>query len=167
MASDLVIPELSDISDQSEQAPSPRRSRNHGKLERGWVKIRLLQELAAEEKTQRMLAQEFSCAASSIAEFKERHLDEIATIRRDMANELRGLWIAEKINRLAEYQQDVEDLNAMLENTPLPDAMRLKMLNLKAVAEEMGHLPAKTAINVEGASVVYRISPSVDLDQLQ
>jgi hypothetical protein len=144
--------------------PPPRTHRFP--LERGWTKRRLIHDLARMEKTNTQLAQHYGVAQSAISQFKKRHAAEIEEVKADMENEFAGLWIARKVNRIAEYQDTVESLVLMSEEGTLDtDAARVKIQVLKAVAEEMGHLPAKTQVIVDQRRARYEIK-GVDLEKL-
>lgn len=141
-----VMPDQASDTLRSNVSRRPSRS----KLERGHIKQTLIDELAAQNKTQTRLAEENGVVPSSISEFATRHRHEIEARRADMGNVFFGLWVIDKARRLAEYQQDIEDIDAVLEQMglPAPDLIRVKQLLLKNVADEMGQLPAKVAVQV-------------------
>lgn len=138
-------------------------ARTIGKLERGWVKYRLIADLAAMEHTQVELAAKYGCAQSSISEFATRHAVEIDDKKRALADELHGLWIANKADRLAEYQQTVEDIETFIESTDMSDkeareAVGIKLRALRAVADELGQVPQRPA----GGGTTTTVTVSVD-----
>ena len=141
----------------SELELSPRRSdgkpaaRNH--LERGWVRHRLIRDIALGEKTGRELAAQYGVSAPAISLFKKRYLLEIEEVRNNLADEYAGLWVAQKMARIAEYQQAAEK---MAEGKTPRNAEVLVSI-LKAVAEELGQLPARTQVNVSTEQVSYQI----------
>lgn len=140
---------MSGVNPEPEQAPE-RRGRNVGKLERAYVRRRLITELAKEEKTQRELAALYDCAPSAIAQFKERHLPAILETRENLGNEFAGLWIAQKLDRLAEMIELYED-------TSLSSRDReTKLAVLRHAAEELGQIPNKTTLDIT-AEVKVRI----------
>lgn len=141
-------------------------------LTRGHIKHKLIHELARDEKTQRVLAREYGVAQSAISQFKTRYATEIAEVRADLENEFAGLWIAQKMRRLAEYQADAEEIgDARVQAIVGQDAegepiavekvdtalVRAKHAALRAVAEEMGQIPAKVNITVEPVTVRYEV----------
>jgi hypothetical protein len=135
----------------------PRRSdgrpavKNH--LERGWVKHRLIRDLAIGEKTQRTLAAQYGVSQASISAFKRRYLLEMEEVRNNMADEYAGVWVAQKMARIQEYQQAAEK---MASGTSPRNAEVLVTI-FKAVAEELGQLPARTQVNVSTEQTVYQV----------
>jgi hypothetical protein len=161
------------------------------KLERGWRRTWLIGKLARSEGTRAALAQALGCSEGAIQHFTERHLDEILAERERVTEELSRLWIADKLNRLSEYQQDVEDINGILEEkldraapapydpldpandgraTPsatddLPVWLRAKAAIMRQVAEELGQLPQRVNVQVGGSLVTYKIE-GVDMEMI-
>lgn len=127
--------------------------RDRANLERGYVRARLITELALGEKRQDQLAEEYGVARSTIAMFKKRHLTRIEQKQENLADEYSDLWIAKKRNRLEEYQIAVEKMAAN------PDARSAEVLAklLKDVAEELGDLPKNAAVQINQANVTYQI----------
>lgn len=117
---------------------------NPGTLERGAVCRRLILALATQEKNQVQLAAEFGVVQSSISEFATRHRDEITERRAHLDNELAGLWVADRYNRIAEMQADIEEISDSKDEKLL----RVKHAAFRQIAEELGQL--KTSIDVSG-----------------
>lgn len=128
-----------------------RPSKNH--LERGWVKHRLIRDLALGEKSGVQLAEIYGCSRVSISNFKTRHRLEIDEVRNNLADEYAGVWVAQKLARIQEYQQAAEK---MARGTSPRNAEVLVTI-LKAVAEELGQLPARNQINIQNQQVSYEI----------
>ncbi|MEU1554326.1 hypothetical protein ABZ517_16605 [Streptomyces scabiei] len=126
----------------TEQAPEPKGPRNWGKLERPGIRRKLIHELARAEKTQQQLADEYGVAKSSITEFKQRHVDHIREVAQNLEDEFAGLWIAQKIDRLAEMQDMYED------TTLTPRQIETRLAALRHAAEELGQIPNRTTINL-------------------
>lgn len=124
-----------------------------GVLERGWVKHRLLRDFALGEKTGIQLAEEYGVSRNSITNFKKRYALEIEEIRNDLADEYAGLWVAEKKKRIAEYQEAAEKMAS----GKTPRNAEVLVSILKAVAEELGQLPARTQVNVTNEVTTYEI----------
>jgi len=135
----------------------PRRSdgavarKNH--LERGWVKHRLIRDFALGEKNGKELAEQYGVSSTSISQFKKRHSLEIEEVRNNLADEYAGVWVAQKLARIQEYQQAAEKMAAG--NSPRNAEVLVSIL--KAVAEELGQLPARTQVNVSNENVTYEI----------
>jgi hypothetical protein len=92
---------------------------------------------------ERTLAEEYGVSQPSIHEFKQRHAHQIAAARDDIENHLAGLWIANKLDRLAELEDDVEEINTALQGAPLELKPRLYLAKHRALrnaAEELGQL---------------------------
>lgn len=134
----------------------------YGDLERGWAKARLIRALASGEVKQTELAVEFGVTQSGISHFATKHRDEIESVRSRLADEWAHLWIADKKNRVAEYQSDVEAINEALEGEKDPQLLRAKLAVMRQVAEELGQL--KQEIEVTG-KLTYEVC-GVDLSKL-
>lgn len=128
-----------------------------GKLSRGWVKTRLIRDLATGEKTQVQLAQEYGCVQSSISEFATRNAEAIAAVRSKVEDEWAALWVADRFNRVAEMQSDIEDIGS----TSDAQLLRVKHAALRQIAEELGQL--KTTVDLAGkvTYVIEGINPEV------
>ena len=168
------------------EVPDPSvdgRTRAHGKLERGWRKQWLLGKLARSEGTQQALAQALEVSKGAVGQFSRRHQEEIERMRAELAEQINGLWITNKLNRLAEMQTDVEDINAIVLDklnaaTPTPENplepgeggkvqagatddlpawLRTKLSILRGAAEELGQIPNKVTMQVGGSIVTYKL----------
>jgi hypothetical protein len=145
---------------------------NQGKLERGRVKLALIRDLAAGDETQTMLAAKYGVDQGSISKFASRHAIEIQGVIGKLDDRFAGLWIADKANRIAEYQQMIADIDAIVEASTVDgrvnivdaDVLRTKLATLRQVAEELGQLPARVTVKHEGA--VKMIVEGVDLANL-
>lgn len=125
----------------------------------GYVKHQLIRELADGCYSQAALARKYNVTDMAITNFKKRHAFEIEELlgkARDEA-ELYGLWIAEKLNRVAEYQEDVERINAQLVACDWKDTglLTAKHRALMRCAEELGDIPTKKAPVKEGNALHY------------
>lgn len=142
------------------QAETRRPVRGH--LENFRIKHKLLRDLALGELTGNELAEKYNCSRPAISQFKRRHEIEIDEIRGALADEYAGVWVAKKLDRLKAYQQKVEE---MLDGRSPRNAEVMATL-LKAVAEELGDLPARTQVNVSNQSVTYQVV-GIDPDSLR
>ncbi len=124
-----------------------------GHLERGWVKHRLIRDFALGEKTGRELAEIYGVSANSISTFKRRYALEIEEVRNNLADEYASVWVADKMKRIQEYQEAAEKMA----NGSSPRNAEVLVSILKAVAEELGQLPARTQVNVSTETTVYEI----------
>lgn len=158
MADDVVVRKDADGTEQQGGAAlTPRRGdgrpagKNH--LERGWVRHRLIRDFALGEKTGRDLSELYGVSQTSISAFKKRHAMEIEDVRNNLADEYAGVWVAEKINRIQEYQTAAEKMA----NGTSPRNAEVLVTILKAVAEELGQLPARTQVQVNTQQVTYQV----------
>lgn len=132
-------------------------------LSRGHVRIKALTDLA-NGLSLRQMAVKYDCHVETVVLFKNKNKDKISEIKKMVADEVLDLWISDKTNRMYEYQQAAEDLEEavmnVLTNGGLIDKDTLGLLQEKrkifrAVAEELGQLPPRNAVEVHGASVTY------------
>lgn len=146
-----------DGSQSKEVELSPRRSDTRpavkGHLERGWVKHRLIRDFALGEKTGADLAEQYGVSQTSISNFKKRHSLEIEEVRNNLADEYAGVWVASKLDRIRQYQEAAEKMA----DGRSPRNQEVLVSILKAVAEELGQLPARTQVNVSQENVTYEI----------
>lgn len=134
--------------------PRPKATvarKNH--LERGWVRHRLIREFALGEKTGKQLSEQYGVSQTSISAFKKRYSLEIEEVRNNLADEYAGVWVAQKLARIQEYQQAAEKMATGYS----PRNAEVLVTILKAVAEELGQLPARTQVNVSNETTVYQV----------
>lgn len=120
---------------------------------RGHLRLRLIRELAMGVATQAELATRFGVDQNTVRTFRERNEEDIQDVRKalmdEVVSETAGLWIADKSARVAEYQDDVERINELLESGLseglVPRFLNSKHAALKAVAEELAQLPTRTS----------------------
>lgn len=124
-----------------------------GHLERGWVKHRLIRDFALGEKTGVALAEQYGVSRTSITSFKKKYAMEIEEVRNNLADEYAGVWVAQKLDRIREYQNAAEKMAA----GQSPRNAEVLVSILKAVAEELGQLPARQQINISNEQVTYEI----------
>lgn len=140
------------------------------KLSHPAIKLKLIRELALSGKTQRQLAEEYGVVESSMTEFKQRNADAVNAVREDAANEFAGIWIADKANRVMAYKEQVEFIQDRIEQGLEDDpvaSLKVVQAGLKAVAEEMGQLTARVAVQADvTAKVNYRVE-GVDTEALK
>ena len=126
-------------------------------LEQGWRKAQLIRQLAMGELTQQRLGEMYGVSQASISRFAARYKGDIEMVRYRLAEQVQAgaehLWVVGKQNRLAEYQATAERMSEL--NTPR--SHEIKISALKAVAEELGDLPARTQVNIEQNTVAYEI----------
>jgi hypothetical protein len=128
-----------------------RPRRNH--LEKTPIRGRLIRDLAAGEQNQGELAVKYGCSTAAISLFKKRHLYEIDRVREAQLDEYADVWVAKKVERLRAYQGKVED---MIDGHS-PRHAEVLVTILKAVAEELGDLPARQQTNIQAQNVTYQV----------
>lgn len=109
------------------------RNLDPSQLYRGRARLALLRDLALNEWSDSAIAQSVGVPAEIITDFRLTYESEIAEVRASLAGQLAiesaGLWISKKYNRLAEMQQDFEDIDvvidAMREKTKLYDLQKI------------------------------------------
>lgn len=143
-------------------------------LERGYIKVDLIRDLAQGDQTQIVLAQKYGVTQGAISQFASRHAEEIGAVRADLDNEFAGIWIASKRKRLGALSGEADRLYTMLEDeqakpkdqqdyraiTALTRELRSTARN---VAEELGELKTTVALD---ASVLRIELHGVDEDKL-
>ena len=130
-----------------------------GALERGHVRARLIRELATGEHTQVELARRHGVDQSAISRFASRHAERIADVAGKLDDEFAGLWIAGKAARIAEYQQQVDDIADLMDDperaaragVQAAEMFRTAQAALRAVSEELGQLPARVQVQHSGS----------------
>jgi len=116
---------------------------------RGYRKLQLINELALGNKSQKQLAEEFGHTEAAISAFRKREAAAIQKVIDEKENEFAGLWIADQVNRIAEYESLHEYLQELVYSTDKLDTasvnavLRMAQI-LRNVAEERGHLTQKT-----------------------
>lgn len=149
-----------------EVALSPKRSdgttARKGHLERGWVKHRLIRDFALGEKSGAELSAQYGVSQTSISAFKKRNSMEIEEVRNHLADEYAGIWVAEKLHRIQEYQAAAEKMAT----GSSPRNAEVLVTILKAVAEELGQLPARAAVQVNTQNVTYQVV-GIDPEELK
>jgi len=129
---------------------------------RGRRKLELIQELAAQIRPNAELMEKYDVANTAFYRFIRENQTEIeearAALVQDLNDEVAGLWVAKKANRIAEYQQDIEDINRQLDVGLEPSLLRQKHNALKAVAEELGSLPVRAAPVKDSGGLVITVT---------
>src|SRR5258708_33543241 len=137
---------------------------------RGYRKREVIRDLAMCVANQTELAEKYSVTPQAMSHFNRDFAPEIEAVRNDLLSDVHdettGLWIADKVNRIAEYQQDVDDINDLLATALDDRLLKIKHNALKSVAEELGALPTRGAPTQVGDKVVvaYTITKPSDLE---
>lgn len=139
-------------------------------IDRGYVRMRLIRDIADENQTDPELGKKYGCSHTAISQFRRRWAEEIAAVKASVEGEFTALWIADKENRIAEYQQAAEDIDVALDAVAgqgmTKDDVALlaeKRKIMRGVSEELGQLPPRNNNTVQGATIIYQydgINPS-------
>lgn len=152
----------------------PETPKRRARLERHVrTRINLIRDLATSDMNQIELAAKYGCVQSAISEFTKRHADDIMALRAKADDEFVSLWAANKVNRIAEVQQVIEDITTHaewaqeLDERAAPDVelLRVKLAALRQISEELGQLPARVTHKIEGS--ITTIIEGVDHDALK
>lgn len=133
------------------------------KYARGYRKQQLLRACAEEKGTWREIAERFGISETGLYKWRERNAAAIAEIKANLDDAMSGLWIAKKVNRVAEYQSDVELIGELVgdgagvENVQV--LLKVKHGALRSAAEELGQLkpieadgPARVDVRILGVN---------------
>jgi hypothetical protein len=135
-------------------------------IDRGHIRYQVIRILAAGEKTQVEIAAQFGCAQNTVSDFAKKYAERIAVVRDKLDDDFAGLWIADKAQRLAEYEDDVQKIGELIEASENDSAIvkaqlgtlfRAKQAAVRAAAEELGSLPSRQELRIQSEPVTYRI----------
>jgi hypothetical protein len=114
---------------------------------RGRDRYRLVRDLAIGDATPVELADKFDCAELTVKGFAKRNAEEIDAYKADLSDDkLRANWSFNKSQRIAEYTQDIEDINVVLERQLESEGklnsrlLEMKHKALESIAKELGQL---------------------------
>lgn len=142
--------------------PAPIDGRATRPLTQGWVKHRLIRQLAEDRHVDQHYADEYGVSSRAISAFRAKWAIEIADAKKDLEDEFSHLWIANKAYRLAEMQEDVE----RIADTMDPEMLAVKHKALRYASEELGQLPGRQQIAINTGQVSYTIE-GVDMETLR
>jgi hypothetical protein len=136
---------------------------------RGFRKYEVIKDLAMGAASREELAEKYGVHGTALWQFSRDFASEIEAVRADLLSQVHdetvGLWIADKVKRIAEYQQDVDDINELLAIAYDDRIVRTKHNALKSVAEELGALPTRgEAKTGEQTVIAYTITKPQDLE---
>lgn len=152
----------SDGPEPDSDSPEERRKRNQGKLEHPATRQRLIRDVAKGEASQGSLALTYGVSQQAISLFTQRHAERIAQVAAKLDDEFAGLWIADKANRLAVLQAQVDDVLEVMSDPDraakagmqAAEMIRVVQTGLKQTAEELGQLPGKISVQHSGSLAV-------------
>lgn len=152
-----------------------------GVLETGWRKFQLIRLLAEGEITRAKMAKQYGVSSRAITDFARRHAVDIAEAKRFIQDELAALWVSKKANRVAEYQQMIDDLGYELDRAlrcdddsleervglrdrDLRDVIKTRATLLRDVAEQLGQLPQRSNDTNDSVSLIHQLVGIPDED---
>lgn len=130
-----------------------------GALERPHVRLKLVRQLAAGEHSLTDLAARHGVTHQAISAFAKRHAELIADVASKLDDEFAGLWVAEKAARLAVLQHQVEQIAdtmgdpeaAAKAGVGAAEMHRVQQQALRAIADELGQIPARVQVQHSGS----------------
>jgi hypothetical protein len=148
---------------------------------RGYREHGLIRDLAANDLSAEELAARYGIEPDTVYHFKERNKDRVAQVLADWSDEFSDLWSVKKHNRIADLQylagtiqermdeltEDAETATEVMRNLN-PDAAPVRvplrewqsLVQEKAklhhqIAEEMGQLPTRIAVETQAAPLTF------------
>lgn len=147
---------------------------------RGYERLQLIRDLAMGELSPKELARNYGVQDIDIRYFAEDFREEINEVRLALQGtlsiETAGLWITKKQNRLAEYQQEAEEIRSFLQalrdkgfhwSRAHRDLLRSYLEILRATAEELGAYPQRSAPPQRAGTAVRYVIEVEDEEDLQ
>ena len=129
---------------------------------RGYQIHELCMRLAVGKLAKARLAEIYDVSIATITKFEKKYSFRIEDIKEEIAKNLEddfiGLWVANKVHRVASYQADIEFLEGYLsDDAEVDDAVKViktKHGALRSVAEELGQLPTRVQVDLSGQTKV-------------
>jgi hypothetical protein len=147
---------------------------------RGRKRLALIRDLATAEWSDGSLASMYDMTAADIAIFRYTYAEEIAEVSNALSGTLdistAGMWLSKKQQRLAEYQQAIEDIDetiAQLRASGVTwsrahrDLFRARLDLYRQAADELGAYPQRASAPVRQGQGVQYIIDSEDQEHLK
>jgi predicted transcriptional regulator len=147
---------------------------------KGHERLRLIADLAMNELSHRELAHREGVTQADVKEFATAHVGEIAEVRAALAGQLAiesaGLWISKKQNRLAEYQNEAEEIRDFLADMRHQgirwsrshrDMLKLYFDIFKQAADELGAYPQRAQAPARTGQTVHYVIDTENPGALQ
>lgn len=151
----------------------PKRVSRKHKLTRSYLRVELIADLAGGMSINDCAAK-YRVSPSTVSTFKQHFAFEIEAKAKHITDGLESnttqLWIAEKTNRLAVYQEQVEVIDEQMQRDDgknrRPDAalLRTQQAALRGAAEELGQL--RTHVEVD-QKIVHSVINGVNPEDLK
>jgi hypothetical protein len=148
---------------------------NVTRIRRGAVRTKAIYDLAQDVPIT-VIAKRYCTSPATVKDFALEYADEVNLVRQDLATavarEATNLWVTDKLSRMTEYQQALTDLEneivRLIENGKTQNVaglIKIKFQGLRHVAEELGELPPRVAIQNNNTMVNYTLE-GVDMEAL-
>lgn len=165
-------------------APEEQESRSAvaaepGVLPRGRKRLALIRDLAMGEWNEKSLAKQYGLPVEDISAFQEDYQEEIQELAAALAGTIpvdtAGLWTTRKQNRIAEFQQAIEDIDEViisLRQNGVPwsrahrDMFRARLDYYRQIADELGAYPQRQAAPVRQGNTVHYIIETDETDSM-
>lgn len=139
----------------------------------GWREWAIKRDLAEGLKSQRQIATKYGVTQGAISQYLIHHRAEVDELRGKLEDALTELWAADKVMRIAAYQEvademagagktEDEDARAYLSTV---EARRAHMAALRSIADELGAIPQRVQVE-GGTNPVRHILEGVDPEAL-
>lgn len=139
------------------EAESPQDWRKQ-RWARGHRKLALIQALAEGKKSQKEIGLEFGISHQAVSWFKLHNRAAVEAQAKDLEDEFAAVWVAQKRNRVQEYQDALEALSEVIaQGNADPAVVRAHAQLLRNVAEEMGQLPSRQVVQVQQTPTQYTL----------
>jgi predicted transcriptional regulator len=128
-----------------------------------WRKMEVCRWLAEKKYTQTQIAEMCEVTPDAVSKFAKRNASIIEEIRNNLEDEMAGMWVAKKKNRIAYLMRQVELVENVLDAGVEvdPSMLRAGQAAIKQIAEELGQLPSRLTV-VQAPQEVRYIVEGVD-----
>ena len=160
--------------------PSPAGARPRSRIYRGHERRRLIMDLAMGEAAHREIARREQISLADLQDFAREHEREIAEAQQvllgKLAEEAAGLWVSNKANRIAEYQDEIEEIrdylaelrdNGIMWSRAHRDMVRAYLDLFRQVADELGAYPQRQSAPARQGQTVHYVIETGDTKALQ
>lgn len=147
---------------------------------RGYEKLSLIADLAMGELSHAEIARREGFPEAFVTDFADQHRNEIAEVSAALAGQLAietaGLWVTRKQNRLAEYQDQIEEIRNLMADLrdsgqrwsrSHRDMLRAYLDLFRQTADELGAYPQRSAPPARQGSTVHYVIETDDQEALR
>lgn len=138
-----------------------RRTRGRTSYMPAHVQLALKREIAMGTPN-KILADKYNLSPQGISAFGKRHSRAIDDIREHLDDDFAGLPLAQKRNRIAAYEDEIDRLLSG-KNANHHEWAKARMIAYRNVAEELGQLPPRQQVMIIPVQHMYE---GVDMDEV-